>query len=214
MNPDLYACLPPDKKEEYKKLFPEPAIDYAMPTIRIDDCVSSGYAFLGDQVLKLPDAETYTSTWSDENANPRKDLEDLVEEINNSIDEVETLKKYPVFVEDGRPLSPPSIKLRGFARWKGESLIVPVKKDEAFFIDFDHPVDDSGGCAFLGDRIIKPQGVGVGAIAFMPSEYIPGSLTCETYMDNYLPHIECRTSEPEIGLSYGEQRLIKKGIIK
>lgn len=24
MNPDLYACLPPDKKEEYKKLFPIP----------------------------------------------------------------------------------------------------------------------------------------------------------------------------------------------
>ena len=79
MNPDLYACLPPDKKEEYKKLFPEPTIDYAMPTICIDDCVSCGYAFLGDQVFKLPEAQTYTSTWSDENANPKKDLEDLVE---------------------------------------------------------------------------------------------------------------------------------------
>lgn len=61
MNPDLYACLPPDKKEEYKKLFPEPTIDYAMPTICIDDCVPCGYAFLGDQVFKLPGNQTCTS---------------------------------------------------------------------------------------------------------------------------------------------------------
>lgn len=141
MNPDLYACLPPDKKEEYKALFPEPVIDYAISAIHVEDWVPSGYAFLGDQVFKLPDAETYTSMRTDKNVNPKNDIE----KIKELVDEVETLKKYPVFVEDGRPLSPPSIKLRGFARWKGAALIVPVKKDEAFFIDFDHPVDDSDG---------------------------------------------------------------------
>jgi len=61
MNPDLYACLLPDKKEEYKKLFPEPVIDYTVSAIHVEEWVPSGYAFLGYQVIKLPDAQTYTS---------------------------------------------------------------------------------------------------------------------------------------------------------
>lgn len=59
VNPDLYAALPPDKKEEYKKMFPEPIIDYDITSsILIDGRVPLGYAVFGDQVIKLPEAQT------------------------------------------------------------------------------------------------------------------------------------------------------------
>ena len=62
MNPDIYAALPPDKKEEYKKLFREPNIDpIIQPKICIDDSVPNGYARIGDQYFELPGAQTYTS---------------------------------------------------------------------------------------------------------------------------------------------------------
>ena len=83
MDPNLYAALPPDKKEEYKKLFPEPTIDYAMSTIRIDDCIPIGYAFIGDQRIKLPDAQTYTL----EKSEPFDLgwLKSAIDEVNNSL---------------------------------------------------------------------------------------------------------------------------------
>jgi len=44
MNPDTYAVLPPDKKEEYKKLFREPNIDpIIQPKICIDDSIPDTY---------------------------------------------------------------------------------------------------------------------------------------------------------------------------
>ncbi len=62
MDPDIYAALPPDKKEEYKKLFREPNIDpIIQPKICIDDSVPNGYARIGDQYFELPGAQTYTS---------------------------------------------------------------------------------------------------------------------------------------------------------
>ena len=169
IDPELWAALPSSKKYEYWKTFPhtvyitrcgltpsgmiylykEPLtipdewlsvtkkldeLNYMdriiQPRICIDDSVPNGYARIGDQYFELPGAQTCTPIWSDENTNPKRSIE----EIKESVDEVEPLKKYPVFVESG---------LRGFARWRGEALIVPVKKDEAFFIDFENPREDS-----------------------------------------------------------------------
>jgi len=62
MNPDLYAALPPDKKEEYKKLFREPNIDpIIQPTVDIDNSIPEGYALFGNKLFALPDAQTCTS---------------------------------------------------------------------------------------------------------------------------------------------------------
>jgi len=71
MNPDLYAVLPPDKKEEYKKMFPIPdlkpryhqtvAIDlsgdsWAWPGIVKDDRLPPGIGILG-KIKIFPDGE-------------------------------------------------------------------------------------------------------------------------------------------------------------
>jgi hypothetical protein len=58
MNPDLYTLLPPEKKEEYIKSCSEPIV---LQAIMIDDSVPKGYARFGDQMIKLPEAQTYTN---------------------------------------------------------------------------------------------------------------------------------------------------------
>ena len=59
---ELYAALPPDKKEEYKKLFQEPIIEpIIQPKICVDDRIPEGYALFGNQFVALPDAQTCTS---------------------------------------------------------------------------------------------------------------------------------------------------------
>lgn len=48
INPDLYACLPPNKKEEYKALFPEPA------KVRYPVRIPAGWALCDDEFLIIP----------------------------------------------------------------------------------------------------------------------------------------------------------------
>jgi hypothetical protein len=92
INPDLYAALPPDKKEEYKKLFPEPIINYDItPSVLIDDRVPPGYAVFGDNGIKLPEAQTYTSEKS-------KPID--FEEMKRAIDEVTVKRRDANFIQE------------------------------------------------------------------------------------------------------------------
>ncbi len=55
MNPDLYACLPSDKKEEYRKLFPKPV--YIERSIRD----SQGYSWVFMEPLVIPEEWLYVT---------------------------------------------------------------------------------------------------------------------------------------------------------
>jgi len=93
MNVDLYTALPPGQKEEYKKLFTEPDIDYPiLPAILIDESVPCGYSRFGDELIKLPDAQTYTSEESDpvDLYNP----ECVIEDTDNHLKKNALIQKY------------------------------------------------------------------------------------------------------------------------
>lgn len=75
MNADLYAALPPNKREEYKKMFPEPTY------IRRHTIDSSGYCWIWNDLTpykhlpiesyeigayKVPDTGGYISTIQNE----------------------------------------------------------------------------------------------------------------------------------------------------
>lgn len=55
MDPDLYAVLPPNKKEEYKKMFPMPVY---IKTHRVDQ---SGYVWIDRELLIIPESSGYIS---------------------------------------------------------------------------------------------------------------------------------------------------------
>ena len=95
-----------------------------LQNIIIDETVPRGYAKIGGTLIKLPEPNTYTS----------KDPCPIdLEAMKTAIQSIEPKKKYPVFVEG---------ELRGFARFQGDTLIVPVKDGEDFFINIDNPIDD------------------------------------------------------------------------
>jgi len=50
INSDLYCLLPPDKKQEYKNMFPEPVY------LKIPKVDQSGYVWIDQELLEIPES--------------------------------------------------------------------------------------------------------------------------------------------------------------